>query len=370
MKWKSNILNINAYQPGRTIEAVKKAYGLQTVTKLASNENPYGYSNRVTNSLRDGYSEFALYPDGSASLLKEALSDSLGLSKEQLILGNGSDEIISIISRSLLQPGMNTVMANPTFSQYKHNAIVEGAEIIEIPLVNGEHDLDSMLEAINDKTTVVWLCTPNNPSGVYIKESKLIPFLDAVPKDVLVVLDEAYREYVVADDYPDSLALLEKYPNIIVLHTFSKIYGLASFRVGYGMANTEIISKLEPVREPFNVNALGQFVALEALADQDFIEKCRTKNREGMQQFYDFCAEENLFYYPSQGNFVLIDFQVDGDEVFQYLMSKGYIVRSGKALGFPTFVRITVGTPEQNEGIIQVMKAFLSTIKKAEVNNK
>lgn len=359
MKWKSNILNLKAYQPGRSIEEVKKEYGLQSITKLASNENPYGYSSKVLPAIQNHAANFALYPEGSASALKNALSKRYNIQKNQFLIGNGSDEIICIISRSLLRPGTNTVMASPTFSQYKHNAIVENAEYREIPLKNGSHDLEAMLEAIDEQTTIVWLCTPNNPSGVYIPENELIAFLDAVPQEVLVVLDEAYREYVTAKDYPNSHELLKKYSNIIILQTFSKIYGLASFRVGYAIAHSEIIARLEPVREPFNVNTLAQCVAIAALDDQDFVEECREKNRLGLQQFYDFCEEEELDYYPSQGNFILIDFKMNGDDVFFHLMSKGYIVRSGVALGFPTAIRVTVGTKEQNQGIIAEMKALL-----------
>lgn len=362
MKWKNNVLNLKAYQPGRTIDQVKKQYGLHSVTKLASNENPFGCSPKVTEALQEGSFQYALYPDGSANLLKEALAKNKGFSKEQIILGNGSDEIINIIARCLLQPGTNTVMATPTFSQYKHNAIIEGAEIREIPLKNGNHDLGNMLDSIDENTAVVWICTPNNPTGVYIQDDDLLPFLDAVPKDVLVVLDEAYAEYVVAEDYSNCSSLIEKYPNIIVLHTFSKIYGMASFRVGYGISNIEVITKLEPVREPFNVNALAQVTAATALEDQQFIEECKLKNRLGLQQFYDFCEEQQLFYFPSQANFILIDVKVDSDEVFQYLMSKGYIIRSGKALGFPTFIRVTIGTKEQNEGIIEELRVFMANL--------
>ncbi len=359
MKWKENILSIKAYQPGRTIDEVKKQFGLEKITKLASNENPYGCSNTVKETIAKFDESFALYPDGAASLLKEALAKHTELPKEQIILGNGSDEIISIISRAILKPGVNTVMAYPTFSQYKHNALVENAQVKEVPLQEGSHDLEAMLAAVDENTAVVWLCTPNNPTGRYIPESDLIRFLDAVPEDVLVVLDEAYREYVTAEDYPDTAAFLQSYPNIIILRTFSKIYGLASFRVGYGLANEEIIARLDPVREPFNVNSVAQRVAAAALHDQTFIGECRRRNREGMAQYEAFCAEENLSYYPSQGNFILIDFQCDADTVFEHLMSRGYIVRSGKALGYPTCIRVTVGSTEENEGVIKEMKAFL-----------
>ena len=367
MKWKEHLSSLKAYQPGRTIDEVKKQYGLETITKLASNENPYGYSSKVTDVLKNKLGHFELYPDGAAVELKAALAAHTGKPAEQIIVGNGSDEIISIISRSLLRPGINTVMAKPTFSQYKHNAIIEQADIKEVDAVDGKHDLKSMLQAIDSDTAIVWLCSPNNPSGAYISEEELIPFLDGVDKDVLVVLDEAYREYVVADDYPDTVPLLDKYPNIIILRTFSKIHGLASFRIGYGIAHKDVIAALDPLREPFNVNALAQKVAIAALDDRAFVEECRHKNREGLEQFYAFCRENQLTYYPSQGNFILIDFKVDGDEVFNFLLGKGYIVRSGKALGYPESVRITVGSKEQNAGLIEELRSFLKASAKVNI---
>jgi histidinol-phosphate aminotransferase len=250
-------------------------------------------------------------------------------------------------------------MATPTFSQYKHNAVIEGAIVKEILLVSGDHDLDSMLAAIDEQTNVIWVCSPNNPTGTYIPENKLLAFLDKVPAHILVVLDEAYYEYVIAEDYYDSISLTSKYENLIVLRTFSKIYGLAALRIGYGVANRTIIKALEPAREPFNVNSLGQLAASEAIKDQEFVELCKQKNRQGLAQFYEFCELHQLEYYPSQTNFILIDFKVDGDKVFQYLQERGYIVRSGKALGFPTAVRITVGSSEQNEGVLKELSEFL-----------
>ena len=281
------------------------------------------------------------------------------VNEHELIFGNGSDELIMILSKALLGPGYNTVMPAPTFPQYRHNAIIEGAEVREIPLVDGQHDLDSMLAAIDDSTNIVWLCSPNNPTGTYIPQQPLLAFLEKVPKETLVVLDEAYYEYVVAEDYYDSIRLMRSFDNLMILRTFSKIYGLASLRVGYGVANAAIIQALEPAREPFNVNTFAQLAAMHALEDQPFIEECKVVNRQGLEQFYQYCEAKGLTYYPSQGNFILIDFKRDSDEVFQYLLQKGYIVRSGKALGFPTSVRITVGSAEQNEGLLKNISLFL-----------
>ncbi|MFL8936983.1 histidinol-phosphate transaminase [Rossellomorea oryzaecorticis] len=366
MQWKSQLHNLKAYQPGKTMEDVKEQYSLEKVVKLASNENPYGCSPQIQNFIYDYASSHAIYPDGYAKRLRMKVAGHLSVEPGQLIFGNGSDEVIQIISRALLDPSKSTVMAAPTFPQYKHNAIVEGAEVREVPLdEEGRHQLSKMLDSIDGTTAVVWLCSPNNPTGEYIRKEELLHFLDQVPSDVLVVLDEAYYEYVTAGDYYDSISLIESYPQLVVTRTFSKAYGLAGFRVGYGVGSRDVIGKLEPVREPFNNNSLGQGAAAEAMEDQAFIEQCREKNREGLQQFYEFCESTGLKYMKSQANFILIDFGLSGDEVFQYLMSKGYIVRSGGALGYPQSVRITVGSREQNEELISLMKEFLAVIKQS-----
>ncbi|MCM3586507.1 histidinol-phosphate transaminase [Mesobacillus maritimus] len=360
MKWKQPLLSLKPYQPGRTIEAVKKQFGLDHIVKLASNENPFGCSPKAEAVIRNFTPSLALYPDGYATELRDAVAQHVKLKPEQLIFGDGSDELIQIISRALLRPGVNTVMATGTFSQYKHNAVIEDCEIREIPLIEGAHDLPSMLEAIDENTSVVWLCSPNNPTGVYIKSEEIYEFLSKVPEDVLVVLDEAYYEYVHADDYYDSISLVKQNKNLIVLRTFSKIYGLASLRIGYGIADEAIIKALDPARPPFNVNAVGQAAAIEAIRDQDFVEKCKQTNIKGLQQFYQFCKEQQLKYYPSHGNFILIEFGCDGNEVFEFLMERGFIVRSGVPLGFPNCVRVTVGSREQNDGVISKMKEFLA----------
>jgi len=363
MNVKEQLLDLKPYQPGKPIEEVKKQYGLDKITKLASNENPFGYSLKAKEVIEANLSSLALYPDGYSTDLREKLSRVLGVKESQLIFGNGSDEIIQIICRALLSPGKNTVMASPTFPQYKHNAVIEGAESKEIALINGQHDLDGMIEAIDENTQVVWVCSPNNPTGTYISKDILLPFIERVPKHVLIVMDEAYYEYVDATDYPETVQLLEKYENLIILRTFSKAYGLAGLRIGFGIGSESFIKQIEPAREPFNTNRLSQFAAIAALDDQEFIEECVSKNKQGLQQYYQFCEEHQLNYYPSQGNFILIDFKQEGNEVFQYLLERGFIVRSGNALGFPTSVRITVGTQQQNQEIINILTGMLATRK-------
>ncbi|PRS02907.1 histidinol-phosphate transaminase [Bacillus atrophaeus] len=360
MRIKEQLKQLKPYQPGKPIEEVKREYGLDKVVKLASNENPFGCSEAAKEALQQEIEQLALYPDGYSAALRTRLSEHLNVSEKSLIFGNGSDELVQIICRSFLNEKTNTITAASTFPQYKHNAVIEGAEVREIAIrQDGGHDLDAMLAAIDENTQIVWVCSPNNPTGTYTAESELLSFLNRVPSHVLVVLDEAYYEYVTAEDYPESIPLLEKHPNLIILRTFSKAYGLAALRVGYGIASETLIRQIEPAREPFNTSRLGQAAAIAALSDQDFIVSCVKKNAAGLKQYYDFAETHGLGYYPSQTNFVLIDFNRPADELFQALLQKGYIVRSGNALGFPTSLRITIGTKEQNEEILTILAEML-----------
>ena len=359
MKWKEQINGMKAYQPGKSIDAVKREFGLNEIVKLASNENPFGCSPKVHEFLANESFNFALYPDGYATDMREAVAKHLGVSGDELIFGNGSDELISIITRALLHPGVNTVMGKPTFSQYALNARIEGAEIREVPLKDGNHDLDAMLQEIDENTAVVWVCSPNNPTGVVVEDAPLKAFLDQVPKDVLVVLDEAYFEYVTNDKHKDTIPYIKDYSNVIILRTFSKAYGLAAFRVGYGIANKDLIAKLDPVRGPFDNRVLSQAVIQVALKDQEYIEKCRVENTKGKEQIEAYCDERHLQYYPTDTNFILMEVKMDSDVVFQKLMQRGFIIRSGNALGTPGYIRVTIGTQAQNAGLLAQLTAVL-----------
>ncbi|AYC29393.1 histidinol-phosphate transaminase [Paenisporosarcina cavernae] len=359
MKWKQQLLGMKAYQPGKSAEDVKKIWDLKTVVKLASNENPYGCSTRVNEAMDQYPLSAAIYPDGYAYSLKKALSEHLHVNMDQLMIGNGSDEIIRIVSRALLHSNASTIMPTPSFPQYRHNALIEGAEIIEIPLLNGMHDLEKMLHSIKENTSVIWLCSPNNPTGTLISSLDLRHFLMQVPKDVLVVLDEAYFDYIHDDAYENSIELLKTFSNLLVLRTFSKAYGLASFRVGYGIAHKELIEKLDPVREPFNSPTISQYVAQHALQDQHFIQVTRNETKKGIQLFEAFAEKNNLHIYPSEANFVLLQVPKKADEVFQDLMAKGFIIRSGDVLGTPGYIRITIGTHDQNASFLDALTGIL-----------
>ncbi|QBK25855.1 histidinol-phosphate transaminase [Ureibacillus thermophilus] len=359
MKFKEQIYGMKAYQPGKPIEEVQREFGLNEVVKLASNENPFGCSPKVKEFIKENGINFAIYPDGYAQELRTAVSKHIGVEESQLLFGNGSDDLIAIISRALLYPGVNTVMADPSFSQYAHNAEIEGAEIRKVPLTDGKHDLKKMLEAIDENTSIVWVCNPNNPTGTIVSDEELSAFLEKVPKDVLVVLDEAYYEYITDPSYKDTLRYIEKYPNVLIMRTFSKAYGLAAFRVGYAIAQADLIAKLDPVRAPFNNTVLSQKVAIVALEDQEFIKESVEQNEKGKQLYVEFCEKHGLKYYPTQTNFILFEVKTDSDVIFQEMMKRGFIVRSGNALGTPGFIRVSFGTEEQNSKFLSLLEEVL-----------
>lgn len=360
MNWKNALGQIKPYKPGRSIEEVQVLYGLDTVVKLASNENPYGCAPSVKEFISTAVLQHEIYPDGYAGRLRAKVAEKHNVAETALLFGNGSDEIVSIISRAILNEGLNSVMPTPTFPQYAHYTKIEGADAREIPLIDGQHDLDGFLRAIDENTSVVWICNPNNPTGNLIPSAKLEAFLEKVPSDILVVLDEAYFEYITDPQHINSVNWLEKFPNILILRTFSKAYGLAAFRVGYAIGHPDVITELNKVRNPFNNNSLALEVARKALEDEAFIEQCRTLNGEQRARFVQYATERNLDIFDSETNFVLLEVKTDADEASEQLLQRGYIVRSGNALGTPGYVRVTIGSEEQNSGFFQAFDELLA----------
>lgn len=361
MQPKPNIVHLPVYQPGKPVDDVKRELGLTEVIKLASNENPFGSSPKAKEAIAREMENISIYPDGAAVDLTNAIAGKFGVNPDQIIFGAGSDEIILMIARAFLVPGDETIMADQTFPQYKHNAQIENAVIVEVPLKEGTHDLYSMVERVTDKTKVIWVCNPNNPTGTINTADEVEWFLSKVPSHVLVVLDEAYCEYIDDPAFPDGLKLLKKYPNVILLRTFSKIYGLASLRIGYGIGRPDVIRSINQVREPFNTSRFGQAAALAALNDEQFIADCRKSNKQGLSYFKSSFAELGLQAFPAYGNFIMVDVKRSGQEVFDALLRKGIIVRAGHKL-YPTHIRITVGSQEQNEKVIAALTAVLQEI--------
>lgn len=362
MQPKPNIVHLPVYQPGKPIEEVKRELGLTHVTKLASNENPYGCSPKVREAIEEELNKLHTYPDGGSVELAQTLADFLGVKSNQLIFGAGSDEVILMIARAFLVPGDETVMATHTFPQYKHNVEIENATAVEIPLIQGTHDLAGMLNAINERTKIVWICNPNNPTGTLLTHDEIAGFLQQVPDRILVVLDEAYCEYDTTGTYPRTLELLEQYPNVIALRTFSKIYGLASLRIGYGIGHPDVIHTINQVREPFNTTRMAQAAAKAAISDQAFIENCRLKNAEGLRYLSEQFKRLNLEFFPAHGNFIMVNTGRPAAKVFEGLLKKGFIVRSGDNLDFPTHIRVTAGDKEQNEQFIAALEQVLADI--------
>jgi histidinol-phosphate aminotransferase len=359
MKPKSHIVNLPVYQPGKPIQEVKRELGLDEVIKLASNENPYGASPATKDAILSELANISIYPDGGAVNLTEVLSKHLGVNTNQIIFGCGSDEVISLITRAFFVPGDETIMADQTFSVYKSNADIEGARSIEVPLKDGVHDLDAMLAAVTERTKIVWVCNPNNPTGTIVSQRSLTAFLDAVPAHVMVVLDEAYSEFVTDSSYSDGISLLNQYANVVVLRTFSKIYGLASLRIGYGVGSAEVIKLINQVREPFNTSSIAQAAAIAALQDQSFVDECRRLNAVGILYLQGEFDRLGLSSMPAHGNFIMVDVRKPSGDVFQALLRKGIIIRSGHQR-YPSYIRVTVGTPEQNEMFIQALEQVLN----------
>lgn len=358
MQPKPHIVHLPVYQPGKPIEDVKRELGLDEVIKLASNENPYGSSPKVLQAIQQEFTNISIYPDGSAVALTQALVKQTGLNEDQFIYGCGSDEIIALITRAFLLPGEESIMADQTFSVYKSNVEIEGAVAVEVPLRDGVHDLDAMLAQINDRTKIIWICNPNNPTGTIVSEADLIAFLNQVPKHVMVVLDEAYAEFVTDRSYPDGIRLLSAYENLVVLRTFSKIYGLASLRIGYGMGTKSTIRLINQVREPFNTSRVAQAAAIAALEDQEFVRECRERNEEGRAYLQTEFKRLGLKFFPAHGNFIMLDVRRPSSEVFEELLRKGVIIRAGHHK-YPTYIRVSVGSQPQNELFIRALEQVL-----------
>lgn len=359
---KQQIVQLPVYQPGKPIEEVKKEFGLTEVTKLASNENPFGCSPKAKEAIVAEIEHTSLYPDGGAVKLTAAVAQFFGVETDQIVFGAGSDEVILMLARAYLVPGDETIMATHTFPQYKHNARIEGAMCIEVPLKDGTHDLPGMLAKVTDKTKIVWICNPNNPTGTIVTHAEVKQFLERVSENVLVVLDEAYAEYVdpATSQFHDGLALLKEHKNVILLRTFSKIYGLASLRIGFGIGHPEVVRCVNQVREPFNTTRYAQAAALAALEDQSFIDDCRRANNEGIAFLKEAFDRLGLPHYPAYGNFVMVDVKRPAGPVFQGLLRRGVIVRGGHQLDFPTWLRVTVGSREQNATFLRALEAVLA----------
>lgn len=356
---------IKPYVPGKPIEEVQREYGLTDIIKLASNENPLGPAPKAVEAVQKGLVNAHIYPDGSCYQLRQALAAFQGLDAGCFIVGNGSDEIIKLLAEAFINEGDEAIMGQPSFSEYDFAVTLMGGKMVKVPVKEDfALDLDAMAGAINERTKLIFLCNPNNPTGAIVTGKEIEAFLDRVPGNIVVVFDEAYFEYVEDPEYRSGLEFLKAgRPNVMVLRTFSKIYGLAGLRIGYGMAQPELIQWVNRAREPFNVNSLAQWGARAALEDTEFIAKSRRVNNQGKEYLYRAFQDRGIKYIPTHTNFIFADVGVDSKALFTAMLKKGVIIRTGDIFGYPTFIRVTIGTPEENRRFIEVLDETLKELR-------
>lgn len=353
-----SIEKLRPYEAGKPIEELTRELGIQDVVKLASNENALGPSPKALSAMQAALAESHRYPDASAFRLREKLAATLGVSADDIIQGNGSNEILDLLVRTFTTSAHHIVFGAPSFVVYEIAALAQGVPYTAVPLRNDVHDLPRMVEAVRPNTRLMFIANPNNPTGTYVPRTEIEKLLRDTPAEVIVAVDEAYFEYADAPDYPDCLALRGLRERLVVLRTFSKIYGLAALRVGYAVAPSELVGYMNRVRAPFNVSTLGQVAAVAALDDVEHLEKSRRLNREGRERLDKELTAMGLEVTPSQANFVYVDLGRPARPVYERLLRLGVIVRPFGAL--PDKVRITVGTPAENERLLRALSEALS----------
>jgi histidinol-phosphate aminotransferase len=352
------ISRLRPYEAGKPIEELARELGIVDAVKLASNENPHGPSKKALAAIAGALPELHRYPDASAFRLREKLAEHLSVPMNEIIQGNGSNELLELCVRTFTTPSDHVVFGDPAFVVYQLAAMAHGVPFTAVKLREDAHDLEAMAAAVTPKTRLVFVTNPNNPTGTYVTRSAMERFLRAVPEDVVVVVDEAYFEYADAPDYPNCLELRNLRERLVVCRTFSKIYGLAALRVGYAVAPSELVDYMNRVRAPFNVSTIGQVAALAALSDTEHVEKSRSENRVERARISEELAKMGVRVVPSQANFVYIDTHREARPLYDALLRKGVIVRPFGAL--PTHLRITVGTKAENDRFLSAFRGVLS----------
>ncbi|MGI9334485.1 MAG: histidinol-phosphate transaminase [Gammaproteobacteria bacterium] len=358
----AGVRSLKPYEPGKPEEELRRELGLNRIVKLASNENPLGPGALAIAAVRDSGGQSHRYPDGNGFALKQSLARKLNVDPAQITLGNGSDNLFELLARTFLTPEREAVYSQHGFAMYPIVTQTAGARAVEVPARDWGHDLEAMLGAVTARTAIVFIANPNNPTGTWVRASELEHFLAALSPTVVVVLDEAYCEYVAEPEYPDGIALGAKHPNVVVTRTFSKIHGLGGLRVGYGVCHPAVADLLNRARSPFNVSRPAQAGALAALEDQAHIEHSREVNRSGMTQLIEGFERLGLEHIPSLGNFVCVKVPGGGVKIFDALLRRGVIVRALSTYGMPDHLRVTIGTREENEVFLAALAAELGHV--------
>jgi histidinol-phosphate aminotransferase len=352
------VRGLQPYQPGKPIEELQRELGISDIIKLASNENPLGASPRALQALQPALADLHRYPDGGAFDLKRALADKLGVDTGQITIGNGSNDVLELVARGFVQPGEEVVFSEHAFAVYPLVTMAVGGRAVVVPARDYGHDLEAMAAAITARTLLVFIANPNNPTGTWLRRAPLEAFLRRVPANVIVVLDEAYFEYVGEADYPDGVQWLAGFPNLLVARTFSKIYGLAGLRIGYGISHPQVADVLNRVRQPFNVNSVAMAAATAALTDDLHVQASTVLNRRGLQQLEEGFRAQRLPFIPSVGNFIAVEVG-DGAAVYQGLLKMGVIVRPIANYGMPRHLRVSVGLDTENARFLATLSKVL-----------
>ena len=357
---KQHLKDVKNYQPGKPLEELAREYGIKDAVKMASNENALGPSPKALAAIRKSLPRVHRYPEGGCFYLRQKLSKALKVSPDQLIFGNGSDELLVFAARAIVGEGDEVIIADPTFLIYEIATQVEGGTVVKVPMKNFQYDLDGMRRKIGPKTKLIFIANPDNPIGTFVSEKKLRAFLEAVPKNIVVVVDEAYYEFArIEKSYPDSLKWISSFPNLIVTRTFSKAYGLTGLRVGYAVASAELVKDLNKVREPFNVNSVAQVGATAALDDKKHLSRTVKMTTEGRAYLKTELQKLGFDCVDTVTNFVLADMKQDAKKLYEALLKKGVIVRPMAAWGMNTFIRVTVGKPAENKRFLTALKETL-----------
>jgi len=349
------VLSIQPYIPGKPVEELERELGILNSIKLASNENPVGPSPAAVEALKGSLQDLNRYPDGAGYYLKKTLAEKLNVSEDELILGNGSNELLDIAARTFMTNGDEAVMATPSFVVYGMAVKSVGGNVAQIPLRNYAHDLEAMAAAVTPKTRLIFIANPNNPTGTINRNDEFSRMMDRIPDDILVVVDEAYFEYVADPDYADSMRYFRSGRNILILRTFSKIFGLAGLRLGYGIAKKELLTDMNRLREPFNTNSLAQKAAIAALGDAGHLRISRETNEAGKKYLYAELSSLGIAHVPTEANFIYIPYE-GSMSLYEKLLKQGVIIRP---MG-PNAVRVTIGLPEENRRFIEALKAVIN----------
>lgn len=360
MKFKPWIYDLPKYIPGKTLEEIRKKYNLEVVYKLASNENILGPAPPVIDYIQNNAKDINYYPDSDCRELRKSLSSRYNISADSIIIGNGTDQIIEMVCDCFINGNSNVVISDPTFLIYEKSTLKCGGEVIKVPLKNFRQDVESLVNAINEQTKIIFLTNPHNPTGTNISRDEFEYVIENVDKDILIVVDEAYWEYIPEVERIDAITYLDKNPNLIILRTFSKIYGLAGLRVGYGISSYEVISVLNKIRLPFNVNSIAQKAAVVALENERYIEEVRDEIQKEKKKFYNAFKRMGIEYVNSYSNFILVKIGEKSKNIVEELLKNGFIIRPGEDLGLAGYARITISVPEVNDKFLDIFTKIYS----------